>query len=180
MARISQQRILEFLSVGDNAHTTTEKGRTLEDLICYLFEKIPGISVTRRNTLNQFHSEEIDVAFWNKRYPNGLYFLQNIVLVECKNWSQPLGSEEVNWFDAKLRRRAQPFGILVAANGITGNAQQINNAHHIISAALTERRQLVVITRQEIEALASSDQLVRLIQEKLCDLAVSGTLLLRE
>ncbi len=178
MARISLQRIQQYLTIGDNAATTTEKGKALEDLICYIFGKIPGISVTRRNTLNQFQSEEIDVAFWNRPHHNGLYFLQNIILVECKNWSQPLGSDEVGWFDAKLRRRAQPFGILVAANGITGNAADKTAAHDVISAALTEGRQFVVITRQEIETLTESTELVELIQNKLCELAVAGTLLI--
>lgn len=178
MARISQQRIQHFLTTGDNAVTTAVKGRAFEDLICYLFSKIPGISVTRRNTLNQFGSEEIDVAFWNRPNPNGLYFLQNIILVECKNWSQPLGSAEVGWFDTKLRRRAQPFGILIAANGITGNAADRTAAHDVISAALAEGRQFVVITRHEIKNLTLSIQLVELIQNKLCELAVAGTLLM--
>jgi Restriction endonuclease len=176
MAIISQQRIQQFLAAGDNAQTTTEKGRALEDLICYIFGKVPGITVTKRNTLNQFLSEEIDVAFWNRRHRNGLYFLQNIILVECKNWSHPLGSQEVGWFDSKLRRRAQPFGILVAANGITGNADDKTAAHDVISAALAEGRQFVVITRQELENLILSSHLVELIQNKLCELAVSGTL----
>ena len=178
MARISQQRVKQYLSIGDNAHTTVEKGRALEDLICYIFEKIPGITVTKRNTLNQFESEEIDIAFWNKPHQNGLYFLQNIILVECKNWSRPLGSVEVSWFDTKLRRRAQPFGILVAANGITGDPANKTAAHNIISAALAEGRQFVVLTRHEIEALTLSSQLVELIQAKLCELAVAGTLLM--
>ncbi len=178
MACISQQRIQHFLAAGDNAATTAVKGKAFEDLICYLFSKIPGISVTRRNTLNQFGSEEIDVAFWNRPNPNGLYFLQNIILVECKNWSQPLGSAEVGWFDTKLRRRAQPFGILIAANGITGNAADRTAAHDVISAALAEGRQFVVITRHEIENLTLSIQIVELIQNKLCELAVAGTLLM--
>jgi hypothetical protein len=178
MPRISQRRIHQFLATSDNAATTAEKGRAFEDLVCYLFSRIPGVSVTRRNTLNQFGSEEIDVAFWNRPNPNGLYFLQNIILVECKNWSLPLGSAEVSWFDAKLRRRAQPFGILIAANGITGDAADKTSAHDIISAALTEGRQFVVITRQEMENLTLSIQLVELIQSKLCELAVAGTLLM--
>lgn len=178
MARISQKRIQDCFTAADNAETTADKGRFLEDMICYIFERIPGIDVTRRNTLNQFHSEEIDIAFWNKPTPTGLYFLQNIILVECKNWSQPLGSTEVGWFDNKLRRRAQPFGILVAANGITGDAANKTAAHDVIGAALAEGRQLVVITRQEIERLTLSTELVELIQTKLCELAVSGTLLI--
>jgi hypothetical protein len=176
MARISQQRVQQYLSTGDNANTTVEKGRALEDLICYIFNKISGIKVTQRNTLNQFESEEIDIAFWNKPHQNGLYFLQNIILVECKNWSRPLGSVEVSWFDSKIRRRGQPFGILVAANGITGDPADKTAAHDIISAALAEGRQFVVLTRHEIEALTLSRQLVELIQTKLCELSVAGTL----
>ena len=108
----------------------------------------------------------------------GFYFLPNIVLVECKNWSRALGSEEVNWFDTKLRRRAQPFGILVATNGITGNALDVNAAHDIVRTALSEGRQLVVLTRPEIEGFSHTNQIVELIQEKLCELAVAGTLFL--
>jgi hypothetical protein len=178
MAIISERQIQQFLASGDNAQTTTEKGRALEDLVCYIFGKVPGITVTKRNTLNQFLSEEIDVAFWNRRHHNGFYFLQNIILVECKNWSYPIGSQEVSWFDSKLRRRAQPFGILVAANGITGNADDKTAAHDVIRAALADGRQFVVITRQEIENLTLSNNLVELIQNKLCELAVSGTLFL--
>ena len=177
MARISQRRIQHFLLLSDIAQTTAEKGRALEDLICYMFEKIPGINVTSRNILNQFQSEEIDVAFWNERHPNGLYFLPDIILVECKNWSHPLSSEEVSWFVGKLQRRGQSFGILVAANGITGNATAKTAAHDIISGALADGRRIVVITRQEIESVNITAQIVNLIKKKLCDLAVAGTLL---
>ena len=34
-------------------------------------------------------------------------------LIECKNWTNRVGSAEVNWFDAKLRNRGLTFGILV-------------------------------------------------------------------
>jgi Restriction endonuclease len=150
----------------------------LEDLICDLFERVPGITLTKRNALNVFSSEEVDVAFWNRQDADGFYFLPHIILVECKNWSRPVGSEEVNWFDSKIGRRGQPFGILVAANGITGEANEVSAAHEIVRAALAGGRRLVVITRSEIEGLRTTDQLVRLVQEKLCELVVSGTLFL--
>jgi hypothetical protein len=40
MARISQQRINQILTIGYNASNTAEKGRALEDLICYLFSNV--------------------------------------------------------------------------------------------------------------------------------------------
>jgi hypothetical protein len=177
MARISRARVKALLSAGDAATVTSEKGRALEELICYVFGRVPGISVTRRNALNVFHTEEVDVAFWNEQEGDGLPFLPNILLVECKNWSSAVSSEELAWFDRKIQDRGQSFGILVAAGGVTGAPEERTRAHSIIAGALRERRQLVVITRKEIEALADTTQLVRLIKEKLCDLAVVGTIL---
>ena len=64
MAAISKRTIQKYFKRGDNASTTTEQGKALEDLVCYIFQKLPGITVTRRNKKNTFHTEEIDVAFW--------------------------------------------------------------------------------------------------------------------
>src|SRR5882724_1024518 len=111
MATLSQSKIRRFLAQGDNATTTTEKGRALEDLICYIFGKIPGISVTARNENNVFHSEEIDVVFWNEKTRNGLDFLPNLLFVECKNWAVPIGSAEVREFESKLRGKGLTFGV---------------------------------------------------------------------
>jgi hypothetical protein len=82
----------------------------------------------------------------------------------------------VNWFDTKLRNRGLDFGVLVATNGITGNGNDLTAAHHIVATALKERRRLVVICGDELTALADSSDLVKLIKEKLCDLAVKGTI----
>ena len=176
MGTIDQTYIEMLLSRGAAAQTTKEKGDVLEELICYLFERIPGITITRRNKRNAFNTEEIDIAFFNEQARGGLPFLPWIILVECKNWSSPVGSEHVSWFDTKMRNRGVGFGILFAANGITGNPILLTDAHSIIATALRERRQLIVITLEEIKSLTDSSQLVHLIKEKLCDLAVRGTI----
>ena len=77
--------------------------------------------------------------------------------------------------DTKLRNRGLNFGVLVATNGITGNAEDLTAAHSIVAAALREGRRLVVVRTQELLALTDSLEFVRLIKEKLCDLAVRGT-----
>jgi hypothetical protein len=152
-----------------------QKGKALEDLTCYLFEKIPGVSLSQRNVLNRFDSEELDVAFWNEQYPRGLKSFNAIILVECKNWSTPVGSSELTSFIAKIENRALDFGILIAASGITGRANDSRQAHQIASMALARGVRLVVITRTEIEALRTSEELVTKIKKKLCQLVVSGT-----
>lgn len=175
MAAIIQETVQEYVAAGANGATTAEQGRALEDLICYIFTQVPGISITRRNEMNAFQTEEIDVALWNDGHPEGLFFLPNIILVECKNWSNRVGSGEVNWFDTKLRNRGLNFGLLVATNGITGNADDLTAAHSIVAAALREGRRLVIIQTHEFFALTDSSQLIHLIKEKLCDLAIRGT-----
>ncbi len=175
MVAISKRTVRLYFNSGAAATTTTGQGKALEDLICYVLQKLPGISVTRRNETNSFHTEEIDVAFWNEQHARGLPFLPNVILVECKNWSTTVGSEQVNWFDTKLRNRGLSFGILVASNGITGDTDDITDAHSIIAAGLRESRQLIVITKGELLGLADTSDLVLMIKEKLCDLAVKGT-----
>lgn len=175
MPRLSRQRISFFLRRGDNANTTTGKGQALEELICYIFKKVPGITIAKRNPLSYFESEEIDIAFWNERHRTGLNFLPNVILVECKNWNSAVGSSEVDWFISKIRRHGRDFGILVAMNGITGSREELNRAHNIVASALAEKIEIVIISRSEIEQLSSTELLVKLIKEKLCELAARGT-----
>lgn len=177
MPILSKAMIQRHWDRGDHAATMHDRGRALEDLVCYVFNKVPGIKVTKRDQLNAFASEEIDVAFWNDRHPRGFPFLPYIVLVECKNWSQPVGAEEVSWFDTKLRNRGLTFGMLLAANGITGEPDKKTHAHQIICGALAQGRQIVIFERAEIVRLRDTNELVVRIKEKLCELAVSGTVI---
>lgn len=176
MPAINTAVVAGFVHTGAHAPTTTEQGKALEDLVCYLFELIPGITITQRNVMNTFSTEEIDVAFWNEAPKDGLHFLPNIVLVECKNWSGRTGSSEVAWFDTKVRNRGLDYGILIAARGITGNAADLTNAHLTIAHALKEKRRLIVLETTDLLALSTTDELLALIKRKLCELTVMGAI----
>jgi hypothetical protein len=177
MGAIDPAQVQAYLDAGVAAANTTEQGRALEDLISYVFEQVPGIVITRRNQMNVFNTEEVDVAFFNDKIGDGgLPFLPELILVEAKNWSKNVGSEEVSWFDTKVRNRGLSFGILVTNRGITGDHHDLSNAHSIVAAALREQRRLIVIRTAELSALNHSDELVKLVKEKLCDLALRGTI----
>jgi hypothetical protein len=176
MPAINPLTVQGFIDAGSNAANTTEQGRALEDLICYVFEQVPGIVITRRNQKNVFDTEEVDVAFWNDGVVGGFPFLPELILIEAKNWSKRVGSEEVAWFDTKIRNRGLSFGILVTTIGITGNADDLNAAHHTISIALGQQRRLIVLTTDDLLLLPDTDQLVLLLKTKLCDLALKGTI----
>lgn len=174
MARYSINILANHFNNCDNGRTNQDKGKAFEDLACYLFETIPGISIALRNQMNAFHNEEIDIAIWNDKLKNGLCFLPNVFLVECKNWSNPVSSIEVNWFCQKLASRGLDFGVLIANNGITGNQGDLNAAHNTIAFHLPNKRKIIVITRTEINAINNTQEMIKLIKEKICLLAIAG------
>ncbi len=161
----------------DQNATTSQRGKALEDLVAYTFSQVPGIAVTHRNEMNVFETEEIDVAIFNDGAPDGFHYLPSVILIECKNWSSAVSSIEVSWFINKLRSRGLDFGILVATNGITGNATELTNSHSLVAAALLERRKLIVLTTAEIVALINTHQLSTLVKRKLCELAIKGSII---
>jgi len=66
------------------------------------------------------------------------------------------------------------FGILIANQGVTGDAGDLDTAHNTIAMHLMQKRRIIVLTRPEINTLRNTNQLVMLIKEKLCLLAVGG------
>jgi hypothetical protein len=126
---LSQSRVRSLFAEGDAAAIAQHKGRKLEELVRYVFEKIPGVDFYKSNIVNSPGSEEIDVAFFNNKAMRGFPFLENLLLVECKNWSSAVGANHVREFATKLKHRACAYGVLVAANGITGDAQDRTAAH---------------------------------------------------
>lgn len=175
MARIPRVQFRNLLQQVNTAATTNEKGRALENLIAFLFPVIPGVEIAERNALNAFATEEVDIALWNNREASGIHFMPNIILVECKNWSNACGSQEVSYFVGRLRQRGCDHGILIATNGITGIAEDLTRAHFEIATALTGGVRVVVITLDELTQLSTSQEIVALLKKKLCQLVVSGT-----
>lgn len=175
MTVIDRERIAKFFAAGEAATTMTERGRALEDLIAYLFELIPGITVTARNEMNVFDAEEIDVAFWNEEDPDGLRNFDCLLLVECKNRAGAATYQDVAVFYDKMQSRGRRLGIFVAAAGITGKPTGPTAAHSVLARALSYGHEIIIITRSEIEQLCDASELVRLLKQKRAQLIVSGT-----
>jgi CheY-like chemotaxis protein len=101
-----------------NAH---RKGKLLEDLMVLLFKTIPGfhqVSVRRQNEI-----EEIDLVVRNESNdPLWVNERTSYILAECKNWSKPVGVNELRNFIWKLGRRFGRcrLGLFIAPGGFTG------------------------------------------------------------
>lgn len=146
--------------------SATNKGAALEDFCAEFFGSIPGITIAERNALSDAHSQEIDIVLDNDRTYDGLDMLGDPLFVEAKNWSKPVGSAEVAWFDWKLRLGGIRDGFLVAANGITGSRGDGTSARAIVKQAAIEQRTILVVTPDELVACTTSDSLRNLIRTK--------------
>lgn len=176
MAAVDSAHVQQLLAAGDNATSTTEKGRALEEAVCVILGCVPGLTVTERNILNAAESEEIDIVCFNDQAREGFWFLANILIVECKNWSSRVDHNAIDSFKNKLVRRKQDLGILVAANGVTGTWRPPTAAYDTIQASLREGVEIIVFTRAELETVTDTDQLCAIIKRKKVELAAYGTL----
>lgn len=86
-----------------------------------------------------------------------------------------INSEQVSWFLTKIRHRGVRFGILIAANGITGEPEHLSRANFLVGVEMaTFGIKMVIVTREEIETLTSGEDFAQLIIQKVCTLHASG------
>jgi hypothetical protein len=166
--------IIKYLATAASATDSDAQGKAYEALVAYLFGCVPGCLV-EPGIINVFGTEQIDVAVGNVRSESGLYLLPRIFLVECKDWTQPVDSKTVGYFLNILAGRGVEVGVLVAANGITGDLANLTHAHALGLTAAPRGIKLVVITSEEIAVLCNVDDLVMLLHRRLLRAYATGT-----
>ena len=73
----------------------------------------------------------------------------------------------MGWFVRKLQDRGANVGILVALSGITGAQTGQTSAHHEVVTALTrDKIKILVLSREEVQHLRTTDDLATLLREK--------------
>lgn len=169
MAVIDHDAVRTQLVAGD-AGNAAQKGVALESVVAETLCRLEGVGVIKRNVMDNAGSLEIDILLYNQRLPGGLPFLPNHLVIECKNWQAPVNAATLTVFTGKLHKFRVDFGILVAANGITGEAADRTAAHaHLRSVYDRDGLAVIVMTRHELEALRNTDDLGSLIREKYGD-----------
>jgi hypothetical protein len=93
---------------------------------------------------------EVDLAVWNDDSPWSSF--GPVFVVECKNWDRKVGSAEVAWFDWKMRLGGVTTGILLSAEGVTGEVRYLENARAIVARANQDRSRDAQDTSREMFA----------------------------
>ncbi len=161
------RKIARRLLEGDIATVTREVGAALEDVVAWTLCSLPGVRVLHRDFVNRANSTEIDLFLFNNPRLSPIEFLPQFVIVECKNWRDRVNSATIRDFITKVRSARQEVGILVAANGVTGDAADQTAANDDIRLAFDQDgTKILVLTRGEIEQFRSPREIVLLLEEK--------------
>ncbi len=162
MTSLDSTEIQRILRLAAEATNTDAQGKAYEDLAQYLFELIPGCLV-ERNGISHFGTEQVDLGVCNGKHQNGLHALPHVILIECKDWSRPVDSATLGYFINILANRSVEAGILIAANGVTGEVREQSHAHALGIGAIARGMKVLVITTEEISRLTCIEEWVDLL-----------------
>lgn len=158
------EELLRSISGGD----AEQKGKALETFTANMFQLIPGIRVLDRNLRSA--SEEIDIvlcnesnhAFWQTNF-------DNLILVECKNWNAPVGTQVIRNFHGILQRKGIKAGFLVAMEGITGS--EYRDAMLELRSYLGDRINIVIpIDRKHLQRIVGGENPTAVLKDALYEL----------
>ncbi len=159
-------QINELLATASNGATAQVRGAALEQAASLMFCSVPGIIAPVMNVVDYATAGEIDILFPNMGPRNGFWFLDRAVLCECKNWNVPVGVQEIQIFEDRMRERNCRHGVLISSNGITGDAGLLTAANHQVSRALEHGREIIVLDWSDLSGIRSGKALVAMVLQK--------------
>jgi hypothetical protein len=165
MAPYPMARIRAHLLKAATGRTALQRGKALEQAVTAMFRSVPGVLKPITNAVDYANAGEIDLLIPNKPL-SGLWFLPRAFLCECKCWKVQVGSQEIRVFTDRLRERACAAGILIATNGISGNASELTKAHRHISRALQEGFEILVLDWHDLRRVRSGNMFAKLLYSK--------------
>jgi hypothetical protein len=142
----------------------TSKGTALETLAEYLLSCMPGCRTRRRARSGSTDydvvcsMEGFEVDF---RSELGRYFV-----CECKDWSNPADFTTMAKFCRVLDSFKARFGILFSSRGITGRDRSSDAGLEQLKVFQDRGIVVVVIDRNDLEAIASGRNLISLLRTK--------------
>lgn len=155
----------------DSAVSNQDKGNSLESLSSYLFNCIDGIEVRETNINGP--AEEVDLLLWNAKTEQVFEPWDNLISIECKNWSQPAGAHLIDNFATKIRLKHLTTGIFIAANGVTGDFvngdDQNRGAVYRLHEHLTrDGIRIIVVRMDDLRGLSDINDFLELVKDRFC------------
>ncbi|MDQ1354721.1 MAG: hypothetical protein QG657_5030 [Acidobacteriota bacterium] len=146
-----------------------EKGKALEELVTYLFSAYKPYFEVRTQVRSR--TSALDLHLWFKPGDDPqLKKLGEEIIVECKNWRNPVGKPEINDLAGDMVSRKCKTGILISREGITGHGFKDAEGQRIIWFLSENNLIILVITFKDLESIGKGKNLVDLIKDKYSEL----------
>lgn len=164
---IRTSRLIELVEAVEQAATPEEKGKSLEVLANFLFDETSSLRVKYSNL--QTRSSEIDlVVEYDRRTCEVALFeeLGRYCLVECKNWSKPVGVGPVRDFIGKLDKCKCRLGMIFSKNGVTGVDAGADALREIQSKFDRDGVYLIVFSLEDLREVKDAADFLAAIDRK--------------
>ena len=153
-----------FLEKANTASTNHEKKLSYEYLAILLIGSVEGFSIFGHDARGL--SEEIDLWVSNESEDDFLKrYIGSLFIVECKNWSGPVGVPQIRGIRSIIEDKHIQFAILMSKNGITGD--KYRDAVNLVQKAFHDGRYIVVLDQSDLLDIANGKQPVDKIKEKI-------------
>lgn len=170
---IETEILKEHIDKVEVATTNQEKKESLEDLGEYLLESLAGWKCV--GTGLRTGTSELDLVMENSnRVDPFLMKMGPNILVECKNWRRPVGSEEIRDFGRDLQKRRIEYGILISREGITGDPGGRKDARGELWDFFRDGTCILVLSLGDILEVANGAHLIAILRMKDRDLRLIG------
>jgi hypothetical protein len=153
-----------LLSRATNATDSATKGRLLEELAERLVATVDGFDIVKRDARSS--AEEIDLLVRNEADTAFLRSLGTPLIVECKNWSSPVGAPEITVLAGKMAALSPDVrtAVLVAPKGVTGD--QLHDAQLRRREHRQSGRYIMVVDGNDLARLAAGRSFAKILEEK--------------
>ena len=156
--RKSYPQLRAALRAVHRAKTSAEKGRSFERLAECFVELFPKLEVVGRNI--RIEAEELDLVVKNEVEKIFWHRLGAPIIIECKNWTKPVGAAEIR--DLVLKMREVRTAFLFAAHGVTTK----NGAYYEIIEARKKTKFILIFDVRDIEDIFRGADPEEIVKEK--------------
>lgn len=165
--QIDREKLRNLLFNTESARTNDEKKKTLEELASYLFSSIYGIEIADKNM--RARTSEIDLLLekTNNIIDSHPLFKQfsYYIVVECKNWESPVGSDEIRDIEGVLRSRNINCCFFISKKGFTKDASS-----EISRIFANDKIMIFSITIEDIRDILEGKNIIDILRDKYKDI----------
>lgn len=157
----------ELIEQVELASTNEAKGKSLEAVSRFILSSVPSLTCKYANL--QTRSSEIDIVVEYDPTKGRIALLEDTgryCLIECKNWSKPVGVSPVRDFMGKLDKCKVRLGIIFSKNGVTGVDSGADALREIQSRYDRDGVLLLVFSLEDVKSIKDSRDFIAALDLK--------------